>query len=144
LICVCEKTEIGIAKIANTVNQLSRRLVLFEYFVIIVVLRIVVNETFSSKRESSCPEKESGPFEVTALEKFPPSSSPEFIFVTALAPLGEESLWHGSGLMSCWKDAFACSMLPKRCNPKTDTEPKRNVLCVPQHDFSSKILHLDY
>jgi hypothetical protein len=67
---------------------------------------------------------------------------PESYLLTILAPFGEESLWPGSGLMSCWNGAFASFLLPKYYNPETQAEPKRNILCVSENDFSSKILQV--
>jgi hypothetical protein len=57
---------------------------------------------------------------------------------------GEESLWPASGLMSQWKRPFAGFVLPKYCESKAEAEPKRNILCVPQNDFSSKILQVGF
>jgi hypothetical protein len=53
---------------------------------------------------------------------------------------GEESLGPDPGLMSYWKRAFASSLLPECCEFKAQAEPKRNIICVLEHDFSSKFL----
>lgn len=35
---------------------------------------------------------------------------------------------------------FASCLLPKCCKPKAEDDPKRNILVVIEHDFSSKIV----
>jgi hypothetical protein len=82
---------------------------------------------------------------VAALNSLLPASSfPELILFTALMAFGEESLWPASGLMSQSKGPFAGFVLPTYCESKAEAEPKRNILCVPQNDFSSKFLQVGF
>jgi hypothetical protein len=69
---------------------------------------------------------------------------PGFNLLPTLAPFGEESHWRDSRLMNRWKGAFAGFLLPKYCDSKAETEPKRNIPGVLENDFSSKILHVGY
>ena len=65
---------------------------------------------------------------------------PEINLPTVLAPIGEEGLWPDSGLMNRWRHKFTGFLLPKCCEPGAEAEPKRNLICVPENDFTPKFL----
>ncbi len=46
--------------------------------------------------------------------------------------------------MTKGKISVASLLLPKHYKPETEAEPKRNIFCVIENDFSSKILQVSY
>lgn len=46
--------------------------------------------------------------------------------------------------MTCQKGTVAGILLPKHCDSEAEAEPKRNIICVAENDFSSKILQVGY
>jgi len=46
--------------------------------------------------------------------------------------------------MTCRKIKFTGFLALKHCNPETEAEPKRNISCVAQNDFSPKMLQVAY